>query len=106
MEQELQILVAARVQEVDHLLVVFDRGDNFVNGQSPAAVLIDEFEAPLRRIEELGLERDDFAVGGLLLPFPDGLLGHGLADVALVDLDVGDLDLGLVDDVFAEARGF
>ena len=64
-QQEHQVLLAARLEERYHFLVFLDSSHNFALVQGPAAVLVDELEAaPGRRLELRG-EFLDFLLRGL-----------------------------------------
>ena len=57
MEQERQVLVAARRQKLDHFLVRLDGLDDLLVAQGPALVLVDELEALARGVLELSPAR-------------------------------------------------
>ena len=53
MQEERQVVVAARREEPDHRLVASDGVDDLLFGQRPAVVLVDELEALARGVFEL-----------------------------------------------------
>ena len=57
MEQERQVLVAARRQEFYYFLVRLDGLDDLLVAQGPALVLVDELEALASCVFELGPAR-------------------------------------------------
>ena len=57
MQQERQVLVAARRQEFYYFLVRLDGLDDLLVAQGPALVLVDELEALARGVLELGPAR-------------------------------------------------
>ena len=85
MEEELQVLLAAVFQEVDHFRIALHGLDDLGRRQGAAAVLVDQFEAAPRGREELAREFRDLLLG----PFRIGLaLGRALLELVLErDLD-------------------
>ena len=59
-QQEHQVLLAARLEERYHFLVFLDSSHNFALVQGPAAVLVDELEALARGVFEVERELLDF----------------------------------------------
>ena len=57
MQQERQVLVAARRQKLDNFFVRLDGLDDLRVAQGPALVLVDELEALARGVFELGPAR-------------------------------------------------
>ena len=62
-EQKLQVLLAARLQEVDHVLVLLDGSHDLVSAQRAAAVLVDHLEALARGVLEIVRKFLDLLVG-------------------------------------------
>ena len=60
MQQEHQVLLAARLEERYPFLVFLDSSHNFALVQGPAAVLVDELEALARGVFEVERELLDF----------------------------------------------
>ena len=60
MQQEHQVLLAARLEEGYHFLILLDSSHNFTLVQGPAAVLVDELEALARGVFEVERELLDF----------------------------------------------
>ena len=56
MEEELQVLLAAVFQEVDHFRIALHGLDDLGRRERAAAVLVDELEALPSRVEELARE--------------------------------------------------
>ena len=83
-QEERQVLVAARLQERNHLRLFFHRSDDLLLVQRAAAVLINELEALLRGGTEFG---------GELFDLLDGRLGLELALRGAVRELVGQRDL-------------
>ena len=65
MQEERQVVLAARRQEPDHRLVASDGVDDLLFGQRPAVVLVDELEALARGVFELEREFFDLLAGRL-----------------------------------------
>ena len=65
MQEERQVVLAARRQEPDHRLVASDGVDDLLFGQRPAVVLVDELEALASGVFELERELFDFLAGRL-----------------------------------------
>ena len=59
-QEERQVVLAARRQEPDHRLVASDGVDDLLFGQRPAVVLVDELEALARGVFELERKLFDF----------------------------------------------
>ena len=83
--EELEVRLAAGLEELDHFLVFLDGSHDLVGRQGAAAVLVDELEAAPGRREELAREFRDLLLG----PFRIGLaLGRALLELVLErDLD-------------------
>ena len=62
-EQKLQVLLAARLQEVDHVFVLLHGRDDLVRAQRAAAVLVDHLEALARGVLEIVRKFLDLLVG-------------------------------------------
>ena len=62
-EQKLQVLLAARLQEVDDVLVLLDCSHDLVSAQRAAAVLVDHLEALARGVLEIVRKFLDLLVG-------------------------------------------
>ena len=60
MQQEHQVLLAARLEEGYHFLILLDSSHNFALVQGPAAVLVDQLEALARGVFEVERELLDF----------------------------------------------
>ena len=60
MQQEHQVLLAARLEEGYHFLILLDSSHNFTLVQGPAAVLVDQLEALARGVFEVERELLDF----------------------------------------------
>ena len=92
-EQKLQVLLAARLQEVDHVLVLLDGSHDLVSAQRAAAVLVDHLEALARGVLEIVRKFLDLLIGllGLELalgrPFRE-LVREGDLDALLPFVDV------------------
>ena len=65
LEQELEVRLAARLEELDNFLVLLHGRDDLVRAQRAAAVLVDQFEAAPRGGEELVREFLDLLRGVL-----------------------------------------
>ena len=63
--EELEVRLAARLEELDHFLVFLDGSHDLVSRQGAAAVLVDQFEAAPGRREELAREFCDFFLSAL-----------------------------------------
>ena len=59
-QQEHQVLLAARLEEGYHFLILLDSSHNFTLVQGPAAVLVDQLEALARGVFEVERELLDF----------------------------------------------
>ena len=57
--EELEVRLAARLEELDHFLVLLHGRDDLVRAQRAAAVLVDELEAALGGGKELARELGD-----------------------------------------------
>ena len=73
MQQEHQVLLAARLEEGYHFLILLDSSHNFALVQGPAFVFVDELEAAPRGVLEVERERRDFSGGRLGLRLALGL---------------------------------
>ena len=67
MEQEHQVVVAAIADKLDHLGVILYGGNDLLNAERAAAVLVDELEAALGGGKELARELGDLLQCGLAL---------------------------------------
>ena len=65
MEQELQIIFAARLEELDHFSVLFHGPDDLIRAERAAAVGIDHLKALARGVFELEREFFDLLAGRL-----------------------------------------
>ena len=97
MQQEHQVLLAARLEEGYHFLILLDSSHNFTLVQGPAAVLVDQLEALARGVFEVERELLDFFLRRLGLHLAlgravrelvrqrdlDGLLPFAFIDVAV-----------------------
>ena len=72
MQQEHQVLLAARLEEGYHFLILLDSSHNFALVQGPAAVLVDQLEALARGVFEVERELLDFFLRRLGLHFALG----------------------------------
>ena len=72
MQQEHQVLLAARLEEGYHFLILLDSSHNFALVQGPAAVLVDELEALARGVFEVERELLDLLLRRLGLHFALG----------------------------------
>ena len=63
--EELEVRLAARLEELDHFLVLLHGRDDLVRAQRAAAVLVDELEAAPGRREELAREFCDLFLSAL-----------------------------------------
>ena len=83
--EELEVRLAAGLEELDHFLVLLHGRDDLVRAQRAAAVLVDQLEAAPGRREELAREFRNLLLG----PFRIGLaLGRALLELVLErDLD-------------------